>query len=83
MKEYHAQDERITNEKSLENYACPCKNFLGGKMRRRQVIFLYMVRFGHSGIILFPQNSYPYSIPLQSMRDAKTQNIDEEETHSD
>ena len=52
-------------------------------MRKRQVIFAHMLRFGHSGIIPFPQNSYPNSIPLQSMRDVEAQNIDEEATNSD
>ena len=53
-------------------------------MRRRQVIFEHMLRFGHSGIIHFPQNiSYPDKIPFQSMRDVEVQNIDEEATNSD
>jgi hypothetical protein len=43
--EYHAHDERIADEKSLEKYACPCNDCLGGKMRRRQVIFEHMLRF--------------------------------------
>ena len=52
-------------------------------MRRRQVIFEHMLIFSHSGIIHFLQNSYPYSIPLQSMRDIEAQNMDEEETNPD
>ena len=53
MNEYHAHDERITDEKSLEKYACPCKNCIGGKMRRRQVIFEHMSRLGHRSISPF------------------------------
>ena len=52
-------------------------------MRRRQLIFEHMLRFSHRGISHFPQNSYRYSIPLQSMRDVEAQNIDEEATNSD
>ena len=81
--EYHAHDERIADEKSLEIYSCPFKKFLGGKMRRIQVIFEHMLRFSHSSISHFPQNIYLDRIPLQSMRDVEAQNIDEEATNSD
>ena len=81
--EYHARDERIANEKSLDKYACLCKKILSGKMRRRQMIFEHMLRFSHRGISHFPQNSYWYSIPLRSMGDIEAQNIDEEATNSD
>ena len=83
MNEYHAYDERIIDEKSLEKYACPCNDCLGEKMRRRQVIFEHMLRFSHSGISPFPQNSYPNRIPLQIMRDVEAPNIVEEATNAD
>ncbi len=81
--EYHAHDERIADENNVEKYASPCKNCLGGNLRRRQVIFKHMLKFGHNGIIPFPQNSYPNRIPLQSMRDVKAPNIDEEASNVD
>ena len=46
-------------------------------MKKRQVIFTHMQRFGHSGISPFPQNSYPNRIPLQVTRDVEAPNIDE------
>ena len=82
MNEYHAHDERIANENNVEKYACPCKNCIGGNLRRRQVFFKHMLRFGHSGISPFPQNSYPNRIPLQSMRDVEAPNIDEEASNA-
>ena len=80
--EYHAHDERVANENMLDKYACPCNNCLGGKMRKRQVIFAHMLRFGHSGISPFPQNSYPNRIPLQVTRDVEEPNIDEDATNA-
>ena len=42
-----------------------------------------MLKFGHSGISPFPQNSYPNRIPLQSMRDVEAPNIDEKASNLD
>jgi hypothetical protein len=37
--EYHAHDERLSNEKSLDKYSCICIYFCGGKMKIRDVIY--------------------------------------------
>ena len=81
--EYHAYNQRIANAKSLLKYACPCNYCCGGNMRKIQLNYEHMLKFGHNGVIPFLQNYYPDSIPLQSMRDVETQNIDEEETNLD
>ena len=81
--EYHVHDEKITNENMLEKYACPCNNFLRGKMRKRQVIFAHMLRFGHNGIIPFPQNSYQNRIPLKVMRDVEAPKTDKDAKNVD
>jgi hypothetical protein len=81
--ECHAHDERISNQKSLDIYACPCNDCHGGKMKKRKVIYEHMLKFGHSGIIPFPQNYYPDRIQLHSMRDEEAPNIDEEATNID
>ena len=67
----------------MDKYACPCKNCLGGNLRRRQVIFKHMLKFGHSGISPFPQNSYLNRIPLQVTRDVEAPNIDDEASNAD
>jgi hypothetical protein len=67
--ECHAHDERITNLKSLDRYACPCNDFHGGKMKKIKVIYEHMLKIGHSGISPFPQNNYPDMMQLCSKRD--------------
>ena len=39
MDEYHACDERITDENDMEIYLCPYNDFLGGKVRKKKKIY--------------------------------------------
>ena len=48
--EYHAYVKIIANAKSLLKYACPCNDWCGGNMRKRQVIYEHMLKFGHTGM---------------------------------
>ena len=70
--EYHAYDERIVDAKRLLKCACPCNDCCGGKMRKIQVIYEHILRFGHT-----------YSLHLHSMKDVEVPNINEEETNTD
>ena len=81
--EYHPNDERIADAKILLIYACPCNDCCGGKMRKRQVIYEHMLKFGHTRISHFPQNYYPTMLQLHSMRDVEVPNINEEEINID
>ena len=81
--EYHAYNERITNAKILLKYACPCNDGFGGKMRKIQVIYEHMLKFGHTGISPFPQNDYLDRLQLHSMRDVEVPNINDEATNID
>ena len=56
--EYHAYNKRIANAKSLLKYACPCNYCCGGNMRKIQLIYEHMLKFGHNGVIPFLQNYY-------------------------
>ena len=81
--EYHAYDKRIADANILLKHACPCNYCCGGKMIKRQVIYEHMLKFGHNVISPFPQNYYPDSLQLHSMRDVEVPNINEEETNTD
>ena len=52
-------------------------------MRKIQVIYEHMLKFGHTGISPFPQNYYPDSLHLHSMRDVEVPNINDEATNTD
>ena len=52
-------------------------------MRKIQVIYEHMLKVGHTGISPFPQNYYPDSLHLHSMRDVEVPNINDEETNTD
>lgn len=56
--QYHAYDERVDNERSLDKYPCPCNDCLGGKVKKRNVIYRHMIRCGHSGISPWDYNYY-------------------------
>ena len=48
--DYHAYEERISDAKIFLKYSCPCNDFCGWKMRKRQVIYEHMLKFGHIGL---------------------------------
>ena len=48
--EYHAYEERIADAKIFLKYPCPCNDCCGGKMRKREVIYEHMLKFGHIGM---------------------------------
>ena len=78
MDQYHAYDERVADEGDIDKYPCPCKNCLGGKVKKRNVIYRHMIRYGHSGISPWAYNYYEDMIELQTMRDEGETNINEE-----
>ena len=51
-------------------------------MIKRQVIYDHMLKFGHTEISTFPQNYYPDSLHLHSMRYIEVPNINEEATNT-
>ena len=51
MDEYHAYVERIADENDMDRYPCPCNDCLGGKVRKRNLIYRNMIRHEHSGVI--------------------------------
>ena len=65
--EYHAYDERIVNERVMDTYLCPCKDCLFGKVRKRNVIYRHMLRYGYSGICPQDDNYYEDTIELPSI----------------
>ena len=73
--EYHENNERIIDAKSFLKYACPSNDCCGGNMRKRQVIYEHILKFGHTRISPFPQNYYLDSLQLHSMRDVEVPNI--------
>jgi hypothetical protein len=75
--DYHSYDERIADENDMDRYPCPCKDCLGGKVRKINVIYRHMIRHGHSGIIPWDNNYYEDMIEVHSMRDEEVPNIPE------
>jgi hypothetical protein len=75
--DYHSYDERTADENDMDKYPCPCKYCLGGKVRKRNVIYRHMIRHGHSGIIPWENNYYEDMIEVHSMRDEEVPNIPE------
>ena len=63
---YHEYDEITTDAKRFLKYACPCNDCFRGKMRKIQVIYEHMLKFGHTRISPFPQNYYPDRLQLHS-----------------
>lgn len=74
--QYHAYNERVANETYMDKYPYPCKHYLGGKVKKRNVIYHHMIRYGHSGISPWAYNYYKDMIELQTMRDDKEIKID-------
>ena len=48
--EYHAYEERMADAKIFLKYSCPCNDCCGGNMRKREVIYEHMLKFGHIGM---------------------------------
>ena len=74
---YHAFDERIANESDMDKYPCPCNDYLGGKVRKRSMIYRHMIRYGNSGISPWAYNYYEDMIKCHTVRDEEATNIDE------
>lgn len=45
--------------KGMGRYPCPCNDYYGGNMKKRNVIYQHMIRYGCSGIIPCDENNYP------------------------
>lgn len=80
--EYHTHNESIYGGKGLDRYPCQCKDCCVGKMKKL-VIYLHMIRYGHSGIISWDKNNYLDMVESHNMRNEKAPNIDEDATKLD